>query len=381
MVAAISTAGLAAACAVIDSVDPRHDSINRAAARARNEAILLNIVRAGHKVPLNFVAFSKISGAHNVGGSAGLPQFGLGPEPLVFTVNRQAVFGSSVLSGSTSINNNFDVTILESRDFYSGLLSPVDLPTLNFFIRQGYSRQLLFWLFTDSVRETIAGRTYEYRNDPDPEISCDDFRGGRRCFRDMVDIALATGLTAQTQKAAGAGRGSIVYGRLCFDPVLVRQARREYADEIFVPLVTTTGHRPRCTEPWPSEESRKTDGSTDTLTFEVTGSRFGPISYSITTRSTFGIYRFLGRILETQSAESVRLRQRKNEDEDTRILAVGSESSDGCFVDVRFGGRLYCVPWQGADNTKHIFSLLAQLLALRTQPGDLAITPTVRVQP
>jgi hypothetical protein len=36
---------------------------------------------------------------------------------------------------------------------------------------------------------------------------------------------------------------------------------------------------------------------------------------------------------------------------------------------------------QGAVYTKQIIQLLAQLLALQTQTGDLAITPTVRVTP
>jgi len=45
-------AGVLGACAFVDTVDPRHDTINRAAAKARNEAILLNIVRASHNIPL-----------------------------------------------------------------------------------------------------------------------------------------------------------------------------------------------------------------------------------------------------------------------------------------------------------------------------------------
>lgn len=35
-------------------------------------------------------------------------------------------------------------------------------------------------------------------------------------------------------------------------------------------------------------------------------------------------------------------------------------------------------PSLGADTTKRIFSLLAHLIALRTQSQDLAITPTAR---
>jgi hypothetical protein len=81
-------AAFAGGCAVVDHVDPRYDTINRAAARARNEGILLNIVRASHNIPLNFIVFSKLSGTTNVGGNAGLLQFGLGPAPLVITVMR-----------------------------------------------------------------------------------------------------------------------------------------------------------------------------------------------------------------------------------------------------------------------------------------------------
>jgi hypothetical protein len=71
-----------------------------------------------------------------------------------------------------------------------------------------------------------------------------------------------------------------------------------------------------------------------------------------------------------------------NPNEDNRMLAIDSgPSSGGCFVDIGFTGEFYCVPERGAENTKRIFSLLAQLIALKTQPTDLAITPTVRVIP
>jgi hypothetical protein len=88
--AALLGVGLTA-CAVIDRVDPRFDTVNRAAANARNESILLNIVRASHNIPLNFVAFSRVSGSHSLGAGAALPTFGLGPPPLVNTVQRQAI--------------------------------------------------------------------------------------------------------------------------------------------------------------------------------------------------------------------------------------------------------------------------------------------------
>jgi hypothetical protein len=54
--------------------------------------------------------------------------------------------------------------------------------------------------------------------------------------------------------------------------------------------------------------------------------------------------------------------------------------ADGeCFVDTRFIDGSYCVPERGSANTKRIFALLSQLIALKTSAADLAITPAVRV--
>jgi hypothetical protein len=399
--AACVLAATLGACAVIDRPDPRHDTVNRAAANARNESILLNIIRASHSLPLNFVAFSRVSGSQSAQANVGLPAFGLGPLPLVSSVQKQTVFGSSVFNANTNVNNSFDISILESRDFYSGLLTPVDLATVNYFSRQGYSRQLLFWLFVESIRETYNGKTYEYRNDPNTAFSCDpDFPSRTRCFRDVINDALANGVVTQIEtvtRITSQGRTlSTVYGRLCQDEVLARRAK-EYAG-----LSRHVSMSPRCTEPWHRKlpktvqaaggkqsggkqsggrqggsNETEVEGSPDTLTFELLSPR--PIKYEIVSRSTFGIYQFLGGVLRNRD-DMIMLRGRKdrNEPELIPLLEVRSDTSGGCFVDLYFDGFYYCVPKDGAENTKAIFSLLAQLIALRT-PGDLAITPAVRV--
>jgi hypothetical protein len=63
--------------------------------------------------------------------------------------------------------------------------------------------------------------------------------------------------------------------------------------------------------------------------------------------------------------------------EDKRLLNVVINQSTECFAETRFFDGGYCVPEQGSANTKRIFGLLAQLLALQTSAADLAITPTV----
>jgi hypothetical protein len=389
--AACALAATVGACAVIDRSDPRHDTINRAAANARNESILLNIIRASHSLPLNFVAFSRVSGSQSAQANVGLPAFGLGPVPLVTSVQKQTVFGSSVFNANTNVNNSFDISILESKEFYSGLLTPVDLATVNYFGRQGYSRQLLFWLFVESIRETYNGKTYEYRNDPITALSCDpDFPRRTRCFSDVINDALANGVTTQIEtvtRITNQGRTiSTVYGRICQDEVLARRAKEYTGISRYVSI------SPRCSEPWKRKlpgiaqapggrqggsNETEVEGSPDTLTFELVNHY--PIKYEIVSRSTFGIYRYLGGVLRNQH-DMIMLRGRRdrNEPDWIPLLEIRSDSSGGCFVDLDFDGHYYCVPKEGAENTKAIFSLLAQLIALRT-PGDLAITPAVRV--
>src|SRR5262245_46241889 len=171
LLAGVLLAGLAAGCAVVDPVDPRYDTVNRSLSKARNESILLNIIRAGHDWPLSFTTIPQVNpSAQNVT-TTGLPSFQLGPSyrpPAVgtqvpsYTLGaplRNVIFGNqNNLSNQLTFSSNFSISSLETGAFYNGLLTPVNLHDLNYFIRQGYSRELLFWLFADTVQVTIGGR-------------------------------------------------------------------------------------------------------------------------------------------------------------------------------------------------------------------------------
>jgi len=65
--------------------------------------------------------------------------------------------------------------------------------------------------------------------------------------------------------------------------------------------------------------------------------------------------------------------------EDDRLLNVVLNAPTDCFVETQFIEGTYCVPELRSANTKHIFGLLTQLIALQTTASDLAITPSVRV--
>ena len=98
--AAIACLALSA-CAFTDgTVDGRYDTINRSTDSARNQAILLNIVRASRAEPLNFVAFAKIGGTTSTGLGMGLPSFFVGPDRV--GSQKQTTFGNSTLNGNVS---------------------------------------------------------------------------------------------------------------------------------------------------------------------------------------------------------------------------------------------------------------------------------------
>src|ERR1700681_1640065 len=96
LAAGLVLAGALSACAAVDStVAPRYDTVNRSLAVLRNESILLNIVRASHNYPLNFVAVGKVSpGMSNVTTIA-LPSFLTGPNPKCVNLTNAGVIGAA----------------------------------------------------------------------------------------------------------------------------------------------------------------------------------------------------------------------------------------------------------------------------------------------
>src|SRR5882757_7271224 len=150
LVATLLLAGLVGACAIVDPVDPRYDTVNRSLSKARNESILLNIIRAGHEWPLSFTTVPQVNPSMSNVTSVGLPNFLVGPSykpPLVgpFTgpvlqtpyslptnsPMRDAIFSNQTLSNAVTVSSNFSVSSLETGTFYNGLLSPVSLHDLN----------------------------------------------------------------------------------------------------------------------------------------------------------------------------------------------------------------------------------------------------------
>jgi hypothetical protein len=387
------------ACAVVDPVHPRSDTIDRSLEQARNESILLNIVRASHQWPLNFTAIAQVSPTATNQTTLGLPNFLTGPNPVPLSLGRDVIFDNNSFSNALTVSSNFSISSLNTGTFYSGLLNPVSLHDLNYFIRQNYPRGLLFWLFADTVELINGPVTIGFHYDPPNDYGCaKEDRPKQRCFREWAEIAVIKGLTVESKTIQLKMDDKVTtkeYSRFCFDPVLGREGERAM-DPARLRILKTAfleigvKPSPRCGTGWSPGARGREVGDTDTLFFN-----FGPYRFRILTRSTNSIYQFLGQLLRQRrdhilptedayiprpdEAEPPTLSTRRDNPE--LLTIVPEQPSVRCFAHTYFFDGDYCVPEYGATNTKRIFSLLAELLALKTMANELAITPLVRVVP
>lgn len=108
-----------------------------------------------------------------------------------------------------------------------------------------------------------------------------------------------------------------------------------------------------------------------------------PVKLQVLPRSAFAIFQYLGRIVAAGEAGRIQLKSREAIDQpplrDEFLFAVTNGSSGPCYLEVDYEGLRYCVPAEGAANTKRILGLLVQLIALNTSVEDIAITPNVRI--
>jgi hypothetical protein len=411
-------AGALGACAVVDPVDNRYDTVSRSLAKARNESIFLNLVRASHDYPLSFTVVANVTPSLTNTTSLALPSFLLGPRfpALPTTVDRDIVFGNTTAGNTTAVSTNFNVSTQETSAFYQGFLKPIDLQTLNYFIRQGYSRELLFWLFTDSFQLNKEGNRYGYHYDPPDDYGCSREDPLHRCFIDWVHSATLAGLTVEertVQSPSGGGSGgggggspdksssagkptTTAYARFCLDRILGEQAAATLPREVVVwqtsrrnldvPVQLLYEKQLICREDW--DQDQFSGPQPDTLPL-----KFGTTDFTIVPRSAYGVFTFLGSLMKVERGQippapyayippdrqyALQPPRLETVHEDPRLMTVVQNMGGECFVHTWFVDGDYCVPEQAAT-TKRIFSLLAQLIAIQTAATDLSITPVVRV--
>jgi hypothetical protein len=193
-------------CAIVDQYSGRAIVYNLEAEQAQDQALLLNIVRAYLRRPMQFTTVSTITGIATA--SAGT-QYTL-PTNLPFRPPVQGATGIAAFpplpswqfSGSMSGGPAFTVPVLDTQEFYQGILKPIPGQIWDLYLQAGYPRALLFNLLVQKVvmRKESCDKTDHSRS---CEFVFDNYVGDNikiDLFQAVADYLIALGLTTQESK-------------------------------------------------------------------------------------------------------------------------------------------------------------------------------------
>ncbi len=146
---------------------------NRAVEQTNNEVIFLNIIRSYLRFPRHYTAISDIKGNFTVTGNTGLKSnlnlegasestFVTSATPsITHKISSAAESISPELGVSYSTNPNYTIAVLESQEFYNGVLRPLSPTTVSLFRSQGWDEELLAHLLFEFLVFTITEKIDE----------------------------------------------------------------------------------------------------------------------------------------------------------------------------------------------------------------------------
>ncbi len=374
-VAALALGG----CVTHGALSNRAVDYNTAAETARNEMLLMNILRARDRRPMVFTGLSRITGS----------------------VRAESRIGAAVSTGSAapdvqafspsfgfSDSPTFDVAVLDSQEFTRGIMTPVDTEILEYFWDQGYNREVLLYLVVDRVELECASpggaQRAVFENDPtDPSFAsfgalvADLADSGRWEFDDFRTERIGPPVEAAEAR------------RL---PTLVQMASsplrlRSVGDGTFQLEKTSTKLRlstPRtnaCKGGSPAAirlfDSR---GAVEAAALQAPAEPRG----RIVMRSPQSILHYLGELARPEREVVIRPRRPDQPASERRLFAVRPAGAcAGSEVNVRYDGGRWAIPRGTADcdagRSMQSLAITAQLLSLLQSARDLPATSTVRV--
>jgi hypothetical protein len=157
--AAIAVAALAG-CTAVDKFSPHSVEYNLQAETIKNQNLLLNIVRAAYRKPLQFTDLSTITGQVSLSGTVGLSlPFGGPPDSF----NRVTLVSPSV---TTSDSPSYTVSVLNTKEFYQGILTPLPMQTVAYYIQLGIPMPVLMTLAIADITYGPADSLTRVHNRP-----------------------------------------------------------------------------------------------------------------------------------------------------------------------------------------------------------------------
>ncbi len=377
---AVLIMGLTACAFTRYDIPQQAGNYNGSLVQLEEEAILINILRASESSPLGFTQVTQVLGSGGSSFSIGLPTVGIGGGPQQATQNR-ALFGPNGVA--LGPHTNFNLSPLETKEFWLGMLTPLSADTLAFFINQGVSREVLFYLYLQRVQINATGKT--------PEIDVNDPAAPRfNEFSEGLRAALTLGLTAQT-KTQTLDVGPPLPANQATDVNNLLSIAKAGLD--IVPsksggtyqLQTTRSAAVLCfDQARASVDIAARLGPSVGCSNPLAGSAPSPaaLTFQFCPRSTYDIFRYLGTVVREslrQGGHNIDLVTEESKvfgGSDAmadKLFVVEKNSNHPSFVSVKYGKDTYSIP-KSATTSIQVLALLRELVALSTSVNSLPPT-------
>jgi hypothetical protein len=161
---AACVAAMLTACAAVDAFAPTAVDYNLQAEQIRDQTILLNIIRAAYRKPMQFSDFSTVTGLTTASVTAA---FAL---PFAAIPGSMARAFTAMPSGTLTGGPNFTVSILNTKEFYNGIMQPLSLQFLTLYLHEGFPRQLLLTLLIADIEYEKNGKVIHAYNNAESTV-------------------------------------------------------------------------------------------------------------------------------------------------------------------------------------------------------------------
>jgi hypothetical protein len=200
-----------AACAVVDQYSGRAVVYNLQAEQAQEQALLLNVVRASLRRPMQFTGLQSITGTASASGSITGGATNTVQNPLIslFHVNpanTSTLVASAVAStvgGTASVSGGptFSVPVLDTQEFYQGFLNPISGQIFDLYLQFGYPRDVLFNLMIEKIIiKRLDGECRPEVHTPECELTIRNYAPedvSLRLFQSLIGYLIRLGLSTE----------------------------------------------------------------------------------------------------------------------------------------------------------------------------------------
>jgi hypothetical protein len=238
------SASLLTGCSPLDVYAFRAIQYNFEAEETQNQVILLNIVRSALHRPMEFTEITNIVGGNSASGTTSF-SFPVGYRPSTGVTTGTA--GGSI-GGSTT----FTIPVLDTQDFYEGLLNDVQPSLLAYYLQSPFvSKELLLNLFVERIVVHVSDKDCaqnhaatcerDFRNNPSGaedialfqtliryllsmQVSAEPIKAKSKTQTINANGATininggSTGASSDSSGGAGGGSSQATPYRLCFSP-------------------------------------------------------------------------------------------------------------------------------------------------------------------